>query len=208
MAHYSISINLAGKKCVVVGGGNVAERKVETFIDFGASVVVVSPKLTSALCDMAQKGLIEHIAQEYNPSHLDGAFLVVAATDDIEINKSISAQCHSRRLLVNVVDVPELCNFYVPAIVRRGDLVISVSTSGKSPAMARRIRERLESEFGSEYAALAALLGELRAEIKEFYPNIADRNLAYRRILDSNVIDLLADGRLEEALERARECIL
>ncbi|MGI6295083.1 MAG: precorrin-2 dehydrogenase/sirohydrochlorin ferrochelatase family protein [Armatimonadota bacterium] len=208
MAHYSISINLSGRKCVVIGGGTVAQRKVETFLDFDANVSVVSPDLTPTLAELAGKGLIEHIDESFQPSHLDGAFLVVAATDDIEVNKSVSKEAESRGLLVNVVDVPELCSFFVPAMVRRGDIVISVSTSGKSPAMARRIRERLETQFGPEYGALATLLGKLRPEIKALYPDAADRNKAYRRILDSDVINLLAAGRTKEAVERARECIL
>jgi precorrin-2 dehydrogenase/sirohydrochlorin ferrochelatase len=208
MAHYSISINLSGRKCVVIGGGTVAQRKVETFLDFDANVSVVSPDLTPTLAELAGTGLIEHIDESFQPSHLDGAFLVVAATDDIEVNKSVSKEAESRGLLVNVVDVPELCSFFVPAMVRRGDIVISVSTSGKSPAMARRIRERLETQFGPEYGALATLLGKLRPEIKALYPDAADRNKAYRRILDSDVINLLAAGRTKEAVERARECIL
>ncbi len=208
MAHYSISINLSGRKCVVVGGGTVAQRKVETFLDFDANVTVVSPDLTPTLTELAEKGLIEHIDDSFQPSHLDDAFLVVAATDDNEVNKSVSKEAENRGLLVNVVDVPELCSFFVPAMVRRGDVVISVSTSGKSPAMARRIRERLETQFGPEYGAFAALLGELRPEIKALYPDAADRNRAYRRILDSDVINLLAAGRTKEAVERARECIL
>lgn len=208
MAHYSISINLTDRKCVVIGGGTVAQRKTETFLDFGAQVTVISPELATTLRELADGGLIEHITDSYRPSHLDGAFLVVAATDDAEVNTAVSEEARSRGLLVNVVDVPELCSFFVPAMVRRGDVVISVSTSGKSPAMARRIRERLETQFGPEYGAFAALLGELRPEVKALYPDAADRNRAYRRILDSDVIHLLAAGRTKEAVERARECIL
>jgi precorrin-2 dehydrogenase/sirohydrochlorin ferrochelatase len=208
MAHYSISVDLTNRKCVVVGGGRVAERKVETFLEFGAVVAVVSPELTPSLRDLADQGMIEHVAGAYEPSSLDGAFLVVAATDDTEVNKAVFAEARRRGTLVNVVDVPELCTFFVPAMVRRGDLVISVSTSGKSPAMARRIREELESEFGPAYGELAELLGELRDEVKARYPDMAQRNRAYVRILDSDVLDLLATGRRDEAIERARKCIL
>lgn len=208
MAHYSISVNLAHRKCVVVGGGKIAERKAKTLLDFDARVHVVSPELTATLSELANQGLIEHAAQNYNSTHLDGAFLAVAATDDMLVNRAVSVDAQSRNILVNVVDVPELCTFFVPAMVRRGDLVISVSTSGKSPALARRIRQRLESDFGSEYGELAALLGEVRSEVKARYPDISERNRAYLRILDSDVLDLLAAGRTKEAIERARECIL
>lgn len=192
----------------MVGGGKVAERKVETFLEFGASVTVVAPELTPRLSDLAEEGIIEHAAWTYEPADLDGAFLVVAATDDTQVNKAVFAEARRRGVLVNVVDVPELCTFFVPAMVRRGDLVISVSTSGKSPAMARRIREELESRFGPHYGELAELLGELRDEVKARYSDMAERNQAYVRILDSDVLDLLARGEKDEAVQRARKCIL
>lgn len=208
MAHYSISVDLTNRKCVVVGGGRVAERKVETFLEFGADVAVVSPELTPALRGLADTRTIEHVARQYQPADLDGAFLVVAATNDTEVNKAVFTEAQRRGVLVNVVDVPELCTFFVPAIVRRGDVVISVSTSGKSPSMARRIREELESEFGPHYGELAELLGELRDEVKTRYPDMADRSRAYVRVLDSDVLELLAAGKRDEAVERARKCIL
>lgn len=207
MAHYSISIDLNNRICVVVGGGTIAERKVETFLEFGAHVSVVAPEMTNKLADLAVKGAIKHYNGEYQAAHLDGAFIVVAATDDREINKAVSAEAQRRGIPVNVVDDPELCTFYVPAMVRRNNLVISVSTSGKSPAMARRIRETVERSFGPEYGEMAELLGELRDEVKAALPNIEDRNRAYVRMLDSDIIELLKQGKRDEALERARKCI-
>jgi precorrin-2 dehydrogenase / sirohydrochlorin ferrochelatase len=208
MAHYPISVDLTNRRCVVVGGGAVAQRKVETLVEFGATVTLVAPELTPALRDLARNGQIEHAAGMYEPANLDGAFLAVAATDDPEVNKAVFAEAQRRGMLVNVVDEPDLCTFFVPAIVRQGDLVIGVSTSGKSPAMARRIREELEARFGAHYGELAGLLGELRDEVKARYPDMADRNRAYVRILDSDALDLLAKGRREEAVQRARQCIL
>jgi len=208
MAHYSISIDLDNRKCVVIGGGMVAERKVETFLEFGAAVAVVSPELTPRLRELVDQGKIEYAAEAYQPGHLEGAFLAVAATDDRDINTAVFAEAQQSGILINVVDVPELCTFYMPATVRRGDLVISVSTSGRSPAMARRIREEIESRFGEEYGELAEILGDMRDEIKARYPDIADRNRAYVRILDSDALSLLAIGRKEEAVKRAHECIL
>ena len=208
MAHYPISVDLTNRRCVVVGGGTVAQRKVETFLEFGAAVAVVAPELTPRLRELASEGAIEHIAGMYEPANLDGAFLAVAATDDPHTNRAVSAEAQRRGMLVNVVDEPDLCTFFVPAIVRQGDLVIGVSTSGRSPAMARRIREELEALFGSHYGELAELLGELRDEIKARYPDMADRNRAYVRILDSDVLDLLARGKKDEAVQRALQCIL
>lgn len=208
MAHYPISVDLRNRRCVVVGGGTVAQRKVETLIEFGAAVAVVAPELTPRLRELASKGVIEHMAGMYEPANLDGAFLAVAATDDPETNKAVSAEAQRRGVLVNVVDRPDLCTFFVPAIVRQGELVISVSTSGRSPAMARRIREELEAGFGPQHGELAELLGDLRDEVKARYTDMTDRNRAYVRILDSDALDLLAAGKKDEAVQRARKCIL
>ena len=207
MAHYPIGIALTNRRCVVVGGGAVAERKVETLLQFRAAVRVVAPELTQRLSALAGEGTIEHAARAYEHGVLDGAFLVIAATDDGDTNKSVSAEAQRRGVLVNVVDDPGLCTFFVPATVRRADLVISVSTSGNSPAMARRVREKLESLFGPEYGELAELMGGVREEVKAKYPDQADRSRAFVRILDSDAMDLLAQGKRDEALARARKCI-
>ena len=192
---------------MVVGGGAVAERKIEMLLDFGAAAVIIALELTPRLQALAADGLVEHAAGVYMPGMLEEAFLVIAATDDQETNKAISSEARRLGILVNVVDDPELCTFFVPAVVRRGDFVISISTSGKSPALARRVREELESRFGPEYGELADLLGELREVMKAKHPDPADRNRALARILDSGAPDLLAQGRRDEAIERARKCI-
>ncbi len=207
MAHYPINVDLSGRRCVVVGGGAVAERKVESLIAFGAAVVVVAPEVTPALREMAERGVVEHVCAPYESRHLNGAFLAIAATDDREVNKAVYSDAQTRAILVNVVDDPELCVFYVPAVVRRGDFLISVSTSGKAPAMAKRIREQLEMRYGPEYGELVELMGELREEIKSRYPSSAGRMRAYSRILDSDALRLLAEGKRDEARQRARQCI-
>ena len=207
MPHYPVSLNLKNRKCVVIGGGEVAERKVETLLEFGASVSIVAPELSPRLRSLKQEGLVTHVGGVYMPEVLDGALLVIAATDDREVNRSVSSESQRRGILVNVADDPELCTFFMPAVLRRGDLVISVSTSGKSPALARRLREELESRFGPEYGQLADLLGELREEVKAGCTDPADRNRAFQRILDSDVLDLLRQGKRDEAIERARKCI-
>ena len=133
--------------------------------------------------------------------------LVIAATNDREVNKAVSSEAQRRGILVNVADDPELCTFFMPAVVRRGDFIVSVSTSGKSPALAKRVKGELESRFGPEYGELADLLGELREEVKAKYPNEEDRRQAFSRILSSDVLDLLGQGKRDEAIERARKCI-
>ena len=207
MSHYPVSLDLTDRRCVVIGGGAVAERKVLTLLDFGAAVTVGAPDLTRRLRDLSAKGLIEHVAGRYAPEILEGAFLVITATDDREVNREVSSEAQRRGILVNVADDPELCTFFMPAVVRRGDFIVSVSTSGKSPALAKRVREELESRFGPEYGELADLLGELREEVKAKYPNEEDRRQAFGRILSSDVLDLLAQGKRDEAIERARKCI-
>ena len=191
----------------MIGGGEVAERKVESLLEFGAAVTVIAPELTPRLSELAGTGAIKHVAERYKSGALEGAFLVIAASDDTEVNKAASLEAQRLGVPVNVADDPDLCTFIMPAILHRGELVISVSTSGKSPAMARRLREELESRFGPEYGELADLLGELRDEVKAKYPDQRDRRRAFARILDSDVLLLLAQGRREEAVERARKCI-
>lgn len=207
MAYYPINLDLQNKKCIVVGGGTVAERKVMSLLEFGGRVVVIAPELTPALKQLAEQGKIEHVSAEYQPGSLKGAFLVIAATNERHVNEAVAEEAERLGILVNIVDTPALCNFFVPAAVKRGDLIISVSTSGKSPALAKHIREKLEADFGPEFGMLADLLGAIREKVKAKYSNQRDRNSAYERIINSNVLALLAEGRSEEALEVAIKCI-
>ena len=207
MAHYPINLDLRGRKTVVVGGGSVAERKVSSLLEYGAQVTVVSPALTARLSEMAAAGLIQHTEGVYAPSALDGAFLVIAATDDREVNRAVYIESENRRIPVNVVDDPELCTFFASAVVRRGELTISVSTSGKGPALAQMIRNELECRYGPEYGELADLLGDLRDEVKARYSTMSERKAAYVRVLESEALLLLSQGKREEALLEARRCI-
>ena len=212
MAHYPINLDLKGRRCLVVGGGSVAERKVETLLEFGAEVTVISPELTPSLSQLASSSLIRHLPASYSSdlsdlSDLSDYVLVFAATDDHEVNKRVSADCQSRGILVNVVDDPELCTFFVPAIVQREDLIISISTSGRSPAMARWLRIRLEEALGPEYGQLAGILGDLRDEVKAKYRDPGDRTQAYLRILNSDILSLLSKGKDQEALAKASSLI-
>lgn len=207
MPHYPVNLDLRGRKCIVVGGGSVAERKVRVLLDFDAKVTVIAPQLTVCLKKLADAGKIEHIREPFRPEFLHKAFLAIVATDDHEINRAVSFKAQELGILVNVVDDPELCTFLVPAIVRRGDVVIGISTSGKSPILAKQIKEKVESFLGPEYGYLADILGALRDEIKAKYEDPAARKLAYQRILDSEALDLLAQGKHDEAFERARKCI-
>ena len=204
---YPVTLNLSGRLCVVVGGGNVAARKVSSLLDAGARVRVVSPELCQPLEELAQADRIEHRERAYRSDDLDGAVLVISATDDRETNERVSADARERGLLVNVVDVPELCTFQVPAGVRRGSLLITVSTGGKSPALSRRIRERLQETFREEYAAFLDLLGELRPQVKERIASQSRRQQVWEAILDSEALALVREGKADRARRLVAEII-
>ena len=158
-------IKLAGQPCLVVGAGAVAEGKISSLLDAAAKVRVVAPEATGQVCFWAATGQIERLSRSFEPTDLDGMFLVVVATSDPELQQNISAEARRRGVLCNVVDVPELCDFYYPAVVQRGALQIAVSTSGQSPALAQRLRKELEEQFGPEYEAWLQQLGEERAKL-------------------------------------------
>ena len=165
MKYYPVFWNIAGKKCVVVGGGEVAERKVKRLLDCGAKVFVVSSQLTPELARLNEKNIISHIAKEYSGEQIYGAALVVGATDDEKTNTAIASDARNKGVPVNIVDDPQKCDFILPSLVERGDLVIAIGTGGKSPALARHLREELEAAYGEEYKILLNILGRLRAKM-------------------------------------------
>lgn len=160
--YYPAFLDIEDRKCVVIGGGKVAERKVRDLLRAGAAVSVISPELTAGLERMAESGEIKHTTRKFRASDMSNAFLAIAATDDMEINRKVAA--HGSKMLVNVVDMPGLCSFIVPSSLRRGPLTIAVSTSGASPAMARAIRQELEGLFGKEVGAYLEKLCRMREQ--------------------------------------------
>ena len=199
--YYPIVLNLRDKRCIVVGGGLVAERKVKAFLECGASVYVISPDLSPGLCDLADKEQIEVMPRTYRTGDLKDAVLAVAATDDPEVNSRVSGEGQRIGVLVNVVDEPEKSSFIVPSILRRGDLLIAVSTSGRSPALARKIREHLEERYSVEYAALVVLVSEVRAELKE--RGIEVQSDVWQKALQvAALLDLLRERDYEGAKQR------
>jgi len=188
---YPIVLNLSGRRALVVGGGEVALRKARALADAGAQVRVVAPKLLSAF---AEDGRFECIAARYEKRHLEGARVVVAATDDEAVNRQVAQDARAAGVLVNVVDRPELCDFIVPAQVRRGDLLIAISTSGAAPALAKRLRERLEKEFGPEYATYLAVLGEVREDLKKRNLPAGLRRRIFERLAEDDVLRAARGG--------------
>ena len=165
MAYYPILLDLHGKTALVVGGGKVAQRKIETLLEYGGKIHLVARDLTAGLKGYVEEGRVRHLGPEFSEAYLEGIFLVIAATDDPQLNGKISHKAQEREMLVNAVDQPTDCNFIVPSVLRRGDLLVSISTSGRSPAMAKKIREDLEHHFGDEYASFLVLMGRLRKEV-------------------------------------------
>ena len=165
MRYYPVHLDIQGRNCLVVGGGAVGTRKVETLLACGAQVTVVSPAASEALCGLAAKGAITLRRRDYASEDLAGMFLVIGATDDEALNRRISADAERRQILCNIADRPEVCNFILPSILQRGDLTITVSTSGKSPAFAKKLRRSLADQYGQEYAAFLDLMGAIRQRL-------------------------------------------
>lgn len=205
--YYPIYLNLKNRSCVVVGGGEVAERKVKSLVACGAKVLVISPKLNQELQELYQKGVIRCRGGEFSIRDLSEVFLVIGATDNRQTNSEIAEQARKKGILANIVDSPEECDFIVPATVARGDLIIGISTGGKSPALARKIREELEERYGEEYAEFLALIGELREVLKKKIDDQQQREMAFQSLIESDIIQLIRIGQKERARKRAREII-
>lgn len=198
--NYPILIKLEGKRCLVAGGGEVAYRKVEALLKCGARVTVVSPQLGPGLMQAAQARQIKVLPRAFQPDDLDGVVLAIAATDDPQVNAQVSREAQRRGLLVNVVDDPAACNFIVPSVLRRGDLVIAVSTSGRSPALARNIRQKLEQQFPPEYGAFLDLISQVRQELAARGQRAAPE--VWQDSLDTELLELVRQGKTEAARER------
>jgi precorrin-2 dehydrogenase / sirohydrochlorin ferrochelatase len=193
---YVACLRLEGRRCVVVGGGEVGLEKVEGLLVCGAAVTLVAPAAHSQLERLADERSIVWQRREYRLSDLEGAFLVVAATGDSEVNIAVAEDAEARAMLVNVVDVPPLCNFILPAIVRSGPLAIAISTAGASPALAKRMKREIAEQFGDHYARLAVLLNDARGWAKATLPTFQERKAFFESIVGGqpDPIGLLRDG--------------
>jgi precorrin-2 dehydrogenase/sirohydrochlorin ferrochelatase len=172
---YPIFLKLQGHKVLIVGGGRIAEEKAEAVLRSATDVTVLAPHLSQRLRLWAQQGLVRHAVGEYRPGMARGYFLVIAATDSEVVNRSVYNEAKEVGALCNAVDDPAYCDFYAPAVVRRGDFQIAISTGGHSPALARQVRKDLEKEFGLEYAAWVEWLGRMRATLRRVLPRSGRR---------------------------------
>jgi len=198
--YYPISLNIQGRKCLVVGGGQVALRKVKTLLEHNANVEVVSPILCPELNQLATDGAIRTIKRDYKPEDLHHAFISIVATDNVKTNERVVSEARRRGILVNVVDDPKNSDFIVPSYLKRGDVTVAVSTSARSPALARKIRSELEKNFKVEYEHLAVIADEVRSELKQ--QGITASSDAWQEVLSSNsLMELLKQGKNREAKE-------
>ncbi|MGD9975031.1 MAG: bifunctional precorrin-2 dehydrogenase/sirohydrochlorin ferrochelatase [Desulfatirhabdiaceae bacterium] len=165
MKYYPINLKIENMPCTVVGGGDVGTRKVSMLLECGAVVTVISPKCTDVLHSLSNAGKITLIQRNYAGYDVENAFLVIGATDNQALNRQIYADCHQYKTLCNIADCPELCDFILPSIIRRGDLIVAISTSGKSPAFAKHLRRELEDRFGPEYGIFLTLMGAIRTRL-------------------------------------------
>jgi siroheme synthase-like protein len=205
--YYPIYLDIENREVVIIGGGNVCARKAETMMKYGARVTVVAPELTEEIEGWAREGCLAVRRKRYDHSDLEGANIVIASTDDQSVNEQIAADCRARRIPVNVVDVTPLCEFIVPAIIEKGSVQIAVSTGGKSPALARTLKEDLQRLIGPEYAEVNDTLGTLREEAKRVLPTDVDRKRFFDGIIAAGILDMLRAGRKREAYETiARAC--
>ncbi len=204
---YPINLQISRQPCMVVGGGSVAERKVAGLLEAGGVVTIVSPYLTESLTALVEEKTIIHIARAYQQGDVNGFFIVICATDNGEVNKLVAEEGMSVGALVNVADAPELGNFSVPSQISHGDLLLTISTGGKSPALAKRLREELEERYGPEYGIYLELVAKARTEIKKRFSTAKERETFWRKTLDREVIILLKEGKIKEAEAKINNAI-
>jgi precorrin-2 dehydrogenase len=203
MAYYPIFLSLSGRRCVVVGGGPVAERKIEGLLEAGASVTVVSPALTTKLKTLVKEKKVRHFMRDYRKGDLSGYRLALVATDDGQVNRAVYEEAQELDVFINSADDPAHCDFILPSVLRRGELQVAVASGGSSPALSRMIREELEKYFTEDYAALSELVAEVRRELKE--NNVSVDSEAWRRALDGDMRRMVREGDIKGAKRYLRE---
>lgn len=204
---YPLFLDLQGRRVLVVGGGAVAERKVESLLAAGAVVILVAPDIAASLTELANSNAIELRQRKFLESDLDDTLLVISATDDPAAQEQIATAARSRNILVNTVDQPRLCDFIVPAIVRNGDVVVAISTSGRSPALAAALRVKLETVITDDAARAARILGEIRNEVHSRFPDPDRRKQVFESIVASGILDWIGEYDDAAALDRVRGII-
>jgi precorrin-2 dehydrogenase / sirohydrochlorin ferrochelatase len=202
---YPVNLTVAGRRCLVVGGGRVAAQKVAGLLECEADVHVVAPVATDGLRALAADGAIHLSERPYEPGDLDGCRLVITATDDAAVNRAVSEGADAAGIWVNSADDPANCTFTLPSRLRQGPLLVTFATGGHSPAVARWLKRTYAEEFGSEYVTLIEMLGDERRAIQA--AGRPTEGLDWQAALDSGMLDLIREGRLAEAKERLQACL-
>jgi precorrin-2 dehydrogenase/sirohydrochlorin ferrochelatase len=207
MRYYPIHLDIRGRHCLVVGGGSVATRKTETLLDCDARVTVIGRQASAKLQKLAQSNSITLKKRGYRTTDLQGIFLVIGATDDEALNQQISHDAEAHNILCNIADRPEACNFILPSIVHRGDLVITISTSGKSPALSKHLRKSLENQFGEEYDQFLQVMGSIRKKLLSQSHDPADHKRLFNQLIDNGLLELIRDGQKTEIDQLLRQTL-
>jgi len=202
---YPVNLLVAGRRCVVVGAGRIAARKIDALLDAGAEVHVVAPELGDAVRAWADAGRVTVSERAFTPADLDGAWLATAATPDLAVNRAVFDAGEARRIWVNSADDPERCSFTLMSVVRQGDLVVTIGTGGRSPALATYLKRHVGDEMGPEYGTLLDLLSEARETMRAQGRSSEDAD--WQRALDSGMLDLIRTGRVAEAKELLETCL-
>ena len=207
MHYFPICLNIKNRPCVVIGGGRVAERKVRGLLASGGRVRIVSPELTAGLAALVEAGKVSWSRRGYQEGDLAGAFLTISATDDQQVQTRVFAEAEAANQLINVADVPEKCNFILPASMSRGDLTVSVSTAGRSPAMASRVRKELEERIGEEYGVAVELLGRLRPLVLGLGKSHRENKVLFNSIVESGLLEWIRTGDWNAVQSHLREIL-
>jgi precorrin-2 dehydrogenase/sirohydrochlorin ferrochelatase len=205
LKYYPISLDISNKRCTVIGGGDVAERKVRRLLDCGARVTVVGKRISPKLKDLKARKRIEHIASDYRSECVSGSFIVIGATDNIRVNGRIYRDAKKEGILVNIADDPEHCDFILPSLLERGDLTISVSTGGKSPALARKLRMELEGRYGHEYEILIRIMGMLRKRVIRRGHSSEENRELFEAVVNSNILEKIRAKDWDGVRKRIKE---
>jgi precorrin-2 dehydrogenase/sirohydrochlorin ferrochelatase len=200
-----VNLVVAGRRCVVVGAGRIAARKIEPLLDAGADVLVVAPEIGAEIRAWADAGRLMVAERDFEPTDLDGAWLATTATGVPAVDHAVYEAGAARRVWVNSADDPANCSFTLMSVVRRGDLVVTVGTGGRSPALAAWLRRRFTQELGPEYATLLDVLSEAREQLRSSGRSSEDHD--WQSALDSGMLDLIRAGRVDEAKELLRACL-
>jgi siroheme synthase-like protein len=200
-----VNLLVAGRRCVVVGAGRIAARKIESLLAAGADVTVVAPDVGAEVRGWAAEGRLALVERPFEPADVEGAWLAVTATDVPAVNRAVFEAGEARRIFVNSADDPANCSFTLMSVVRRGDIVVTIGTNGRSPALATYLKDHVRDEMGPEYETLLELLSEAREEIRASGRSSEDSD--WRAAIDSGILELIREGRESEARELLRSCL-